>query len=440
MAKGIILGAGITGLSAGIVTGLPIYERSKHVGGICRSYRYNLEGNESVGEDSFRFENGGGHWIFGADDTVKAFLSRFGNMKSYKRNSGVFFQRSGPEIVPFPIQENIWAVRSNHRKSKWIGDLIDAQQSYIPSRYDSMDTWLVRRFGKSMYEDFFHPFNVKYTGGLSKMIAPQDAYKNPVNIKRAVLGTIQDQGDSDGYNNTFIYPEEGLDTMCDRMADRCGEVHLERNVSFINLNEKTAIFDDGARVEYDFIISTLPLTTMVKLTGLKISGNATDRATEPPSTPVFVLNIGGVRGDELPDGHWYYIVDQFLPFHRIGVYSNVDSLFVPYRDTEKYVSFYVETTPVGIPSHTHSEALKESALNELRRMRWLKEELVVKADIIEPAYTWDYPANNWVSQAKQRLGSFGVHQLGRYANWKFQGIAESIREGFSAAMIMESYS
>ena len=440
MAKGIILGAGITGLSAGISTGLPVYERSGVVGGICRSYRYDVNGLKTTGTNGFRFENGGGHWIFGASQKVEKFLRQFGPLNRYSRNSGVVLpQADGIEIIPFPLQENIWALKSLPRRRRWVGDLIDANESYVPRSSDSLDEWLFGRFGDGMYREFFKPFNTKYTGGLIARIAPQDPYKNPVDFKRSVLSAFEKPSGETGYNSTFLYPPKGLDSLCDDMAGRCDEVYINKEVEFIDLNGRHVVFNVGPSVPYDFVISTLPLTTMIKLTGLKIHSDNKGRITQPPSTQVVVVNIGGTKGNSLPDGHWYYFPDQFIPFHRVGVYSNVDSLFVPNGDTDKYVSFYVEAAPVGGATEEYVKNLKLCALEELKRMEWLKEELVVKVDVIEPAYTWDYPMNNWVSTAKQRLENFGVHQLGRYANWKFQGIAESIEEGFSAKMIAESY-
>ena len=53
-----ILGAGVTGLAAGMATGLPVYEAKSSAGGICASYYLN----------GYRFEIGGGLLpVFGAD-------------------------------------------------------------------------------------------------------------------------------------------------------------------------------------------------------------------------------------------------------------------------------------------------------------------------------------------------------------------------------------
>ena len=56
----LIIGAGFTGLGASLASGFKIFEAADKLGGICASYR----------KEGFRFEIGGGHWIFGADKFV----------------------------------------------------------------------------------------------------------------------------------------------------------------------------------------------------------------------------------------------------------------------------------------------------------------------------------------------------------------------------------
>lgn len=50
----IILGAGLSGLAAGMKTKWPIYEASSHSGGICNTYFIKY----------YEFSTGGGHGVF----------------------------------------------------------------------------------------------------------------------------------------------------------------------------------------------------------------------------------------------------------------------------------------------------------------------------------------------------------------------------------------
>ena len=106
----VILGAGITGLSAGISTQSLIYEASDIAGGICTSYYAGLNNRKNyarLDEESYRFERGGGHWIFGADNHILEFINSLSVVKSYKRKSAVYF----PDLdiyVPYPLQNHLF--------------------------------------------------------------------------------------------------------------------------------------------------------------------------------------------------------------------------------------------------------------------------------------------------------------------------------------------
>ncbi len=82
----IILGVGITGLAAGMASRWPIYEAADIPGGICASYYVRpeesapLTGVPNDGE-AYRFEIGGGHWIFGGDAAVRQCINHMTPLK-----------------------------------------------------------------------------------------------------------------------------------------------------------------------------------------------------------------------------------------------------------------------------------------------------------------------------------------------------------------------
>lgn len=57
---------------------------------------------------------------------------------------------------------------------------------------------------------------------------------------------------------------------------------------------------------------------------------------------------------------------------------------------------------------------------------------VVHPNWVDVAYTWSWPGSRWRYEALGILESSGIFQIGRYGRWVFQGIADSIRDGFAA--------
>ena len=97
-------------------------------------------------------------------------------------------------------------------------------------------------------------------------------------------------------------------------------------------------------------------------------------------------------------------------------------------------SLYVERAFAGgeRPAPDQCEAYVAATLAELRDWGFIGETLIVDPSWIDIAYTWSWPGSPWRSQALAALDSVGIHQVGRYAAWKFQGIASSMRDGLQA--------
>jgi protoporphyrinogen oxidase len=424
--KVLILGAGMTGLSAGWVSGLPVYESQSIPGGICSSY-YVFPGqsrriySSPNDKEAYRFEIGGGHWIFGGDPTVLHFIRSLAPVKSYKRRSAVFFSKQGL-YVPYPIQNHLGYLDKEIAK-KALDEIMIAPKG----NPKTMSDWLEQSFGQILTQLFFAPFHEKYTAGLWTRIAPQDAYKSPVNQSVVIQGAFDKTPPAVGYNVTYIYPKEGLNTLAGRMAERCN-VNYEKKVARINLTQKEISFHNGSSAKYDNLISTLPLNRIMEIAGLE-----TDCETDC-CTSVLVLNIGAKRGSKCPSEHWLYIPDSNSGFHRVGFYSNVDVSFLPESSQKENdrVSIYVERAYRSgeKPSDEEIALYSKTVVKELQSWKFIEEAETVDPTWIDVAYTWSWPNSNWRERTLKLLEEQSVFQVGRYGRWIFQGIAESIKDGF----------
>jgi protoporphyrinogen oxidase len=230
-----------------------------------------------------------------------------------------------------------------------------------------------------------------------------------------------------GYNATFIYPKQGLNTLAQRMSAQCC-VHYDKQIVKINVHEKIIWFADGSDLPYNSLISTLPLNRMMVMTGLEVD--------QPPDpyTSVLVLNIGAVAGSRCPDEHWLYIPETQAGFHRVGFYSNVDVSFLPKsaQTVNNRVSIYVERAYMGgeRPPDQDIKTYAEAVVKELQAWEFIDEAEVVDPTWIDVAYTWAWPDSQWRSKALKCLEEHNIFQVGRYGRWIFQGIADSIRDGF----------
>jgi protoporphyrinogen oxidase len=373
-----ILGAGVTGLAAGMATGLPVYEAKSSAGGICASYYL----------DGYRFEVGGGHWIFGDPKPVTDLVP----CHTYARKASV---KLNPGYIPYPLQANL--DRLDPLTARMARQELERS---ITDTAGTMKEWMLKRFGSTLCRLFFDDFNEKYTAGLYGKIASQDTYKTPAH--------------GQGYNPTFVYPDGGLDKLVTAMAAKC-DVRYGKKVVDIFITGKKVKFEDGTEEHYDQLISTLPLNTMLDLCGL-IAGYC------DPHTSVIVLNIGAERGTRCPEDHWVYCPVSKSGFHRVGFYSNVADDFAP----KGKVGLYVEKAFYDVHNAVD---YADRAVAELQHWGYIGDVDVVDVSVVDVAYTWTWPSSNWRDTAIAGLHSYGIHQMGRYGRWHFQGIAESITEG-----------
>jgi protoporphyrinogen oxidase len=419
-----IIGGGMTGLAAGLTSGLPVFEAADTPGGICSSYYMRPGGAERLTEEppdgeAYHFEYGGGHWIFGGDPAVLQFMRRQVGLESYARKSSVHLVDRGV-YVPYPIQNHL----------RVLGEAVSARALTEMARpagpFRTMREWMHEYFGPTLCDIFFYPFHDLYTAGLYDRVAPQDAYKSPVALPLAIQGAFSDVP-AVGYNTRFVYPREGLNTLARRMAGNC-DMRYKKRAIHIDSGDHIVHFDDGSNAGYDRLLCTLPLNKTLEMAGVSVEVPA------DPYSSVLVVNVGATRGPACPDDHWLYYPRSHSGFHRIGFYSAVDARFLPKsaRAANDRVSIYVERAyPAGAqPSEADTQAYTAAVVGELADLGFIASVEVADATWIDVAYTWSWPGSRWRELALRRLEEHDIYQVGRYGRWIFQGIADSIRDGF----------
>lgn len=419
----IVLGAGVTGLSAGIALGCKVFEKEGTPGGICNSYYLDLNHKKHflrTGPELYRFEIGGGHWIFGASKHILDFINSLSVVKKYNRKSAAYITDLN-QYVPYPLQNNIFYMPREIREKVIKEILNDNGKSDIAT----LQSWLKIRFGRTLYELFFSPFHHLYTAGLYTKITPQDGFKTPADKKLIVRG-CKSRTPSSGYNSSFIYPKNGLDDLVRKMAGRCSVIYNKKAIK-IETAKKEILFEDGSRSKYGTLISTLPLHEMVVMTGIKKQD-----PSRLPYTSVLVFNIGAIKGKRCPPYHWIYFSKSATGFFRVGFYSNVDNSFLP-KTSGRYdrVSLYVEKAYLGgkRPRGEEVEKLGRKITAELQELGFISDVEIIDPIWIDTAYTWEYPKCQARESAISTLRKHDIYQIGRYGKWKFQGIADSIKDG-----------
>lgn len=382
-----IIGAGFTGMAAGIKTGWPIFEATEHAGGICRSYK----------KDGFEFSTGGGHWLFGKGvglDYIKSIIE----VKEYERRAGIYYHHT----FPYPFQTTA-----------------NKAVSVDPSK-KALKNWLAETFGKEQFNLFFGPFNEKYTAGLYEEVIQELEYKSP-------------PAGGKGFCPTFCDPVGGLDALIEKMSQKC-HITYRKAIVAVDLNRNEVHFEDGDRLPFKKLISTIPLNNLLKMCGYSphtvFSNPPLSKQYTLPYTSVLVINIGAERGLCTPTEHWLYIPFCKSNFYRVGFYSNIDSSKAPGGKVSLSVemAFYNKKY-----EDLDIESITYDVIKELQEWNWIGKVVTVDPTWVECAYTWLYNKND-AQKHIDWLKSKGVISIGRYGKWRFQGMIEGIKDGLEVVV------
>ncbi len=271
----VIIGAGPAGLTAAYVLAAhhgiraTVLESDDMVGGISRS----------VERDGYRFDLGG-HRFFTKVPEVEALWHEILPDEDFMlrpRMSRIFYRG---KYYDYPLKA------SNALRNLGPVETVRALASYAwaqirpPQPQDTLENWVVARFGWRLYNHFFKTYNEKLWGvPVSKLPADFAAQriKNLSLMNAAINAVMPRRGQTDitSLIEQFQYPKYGPGMMWERCRDlveaQGGEVLMETKVVGIERGQDggytvVARGADGQerRLACDHVISSMPLSELAR--------------------------------------------------------------------------------------------------------------------------------------------------------------------------------
>ena len=318
-----ILGAGPTGLGAAHRlaelghTEWTILERDDHVGGLAASYH---------DEHGFIWDHGG-HVMFSHytyfDDLVAKMLR--GDYDEHMREAWVWLHE---RFVPYPFQNNVHRLPPEVFLACIMG-IIDAQKQDLPR--ENFAEFIAAVFGAGIAEHFMLPYNFKvWAHPLEMMGTSWQGDRVPqVDVRRILENLLADRDEvSWGPNNKFKFPLLGTGMLYDRLAEALPKsVDFHKTVTRIDIKAKQITCADGTTSSYDKLISTMPLTELIKC------------IPDAPAEVVAALEglhftsgmfVGIGVADPCPSTKcWMYFPESNAPFYRVTYLSNYSPQVTP---------------------------------------------------------------------------------------------------------------
>ena len=423
----VVLGAGLTGLSAAYHLGAPsvVIESEAEVGGLARTRV----------EDGFTFDCTG-HLLHLKDPRVVALVDAIlpDAFSRHERRALIF---SKGVYTPYPFQANLHGLPPEVVQecvSGFVEALVRRAAEGEPdlSRLTFGD-WTARAFGAGIARHFLVPYNTKlWRTDLDEIECGWVSWSIPrPTLKEVLDGAFGATVRGLGYNPTFLYPRRGgISALPEALARRGAEVRLNETVTAVDAAARAVHLAGGRVVRYERLVSTLPLDRLLAITrglpaGLPEIGGRL-RA-------VRVLNISlGVDREGISGAHWIYFPEPDYSFYRVGFPSNLSSALAPRGCS----SLYVERSLLRDEPFDAAEAMA-TAVEDLRRagILWKGDRPIYRRlSVLDPAYViYDrFRADN-LPRVHDALNAVGIHSAGRFGAWEYSSMEGAIKTGMELA-------
>ena len=215
--------------------------------------------------DGFTFDYTG-HLLHFKDQNIKELvLGLLGeNVGFIERNSWIY---SKNVFTRYPFQNNTYGLPEEVIKEIII--------SFVNAKYgtngkdgisngseETFEDWIYKNFGSGIAKHFMIPYNEKlWTVHPSEMTTEwMGRFVPQTSLQQILDGAFSDQSKKVGYNANFYYPlKGGIESLPKAFASSLPNIHLNSEAQEIDLKEKKITFKNGEVINYDKLISSIPL-------------------------------------------------------------------------------------------------------------------------------------------------------------------------------------
>jgi protoporphyrinogen oxidase len=328
----VVLGAGLAGLATAYELckaghRVTVIERDPWVGGMATSWK---QGHYWLDHGPHRFHSRDKgliehlYEVLDNDIVIRDRLSRI-----YMQ--GRFFH--------YPLKaQNVFENMPKKLLVKAIWDYltIRMRQWFRPIPDDNFENWVLKRFGRTLYEMFFGTYTSKAWKMPCTEISADWASQriSQANLWDTIIKTLRPPKDGEVRSlvNEFWYPAHGgIGSIGRKYAEKIramgGEIHTASPAARIEIEnglaKRVAFTTDGRErvVDCDEVVNTIPLPRLLELFSPKIGPEAQHAISKLRYLAIVFVYLEVDTPTVSPD-HWVYLPEKHLTIHRISEFKN----------------------------------------------------------------------------------------------------------------------
>lgn len=416
--KYLIVGGGVSGLMfANLVKEEEFFlvEKEEELGGFCRT----------IYKSGFVWDYAG-HFFHFANPLIKKFFEEKIPSEELVLKDKITKIKYKNNFIDFPFQSNIHQLD----KDDFIDCIYDLYFKEEREKYSSFLEMLYGKFGRSITEKFLKPYNEKlYSCDLNDLDSEAMGRFFPYANLEKIISNFK-KNNIDSYNSKFSYPKNGAKIFVDALSLGINKERISLNDKLYKLDsEKKIAYTDKHVIKYEYLVNTSPLNVFSSYFDEKIFVEFAEKAS---SNKVLVFNIGFDRESLDPDIHWIYFPEKEYNFYRVGFYNNILG--------SNRLSIYVE---IGFDSNSEINVDEEfeKTIDGLKKSGLIDSHKVVDycSLVMSPAYVHvDKEVEKIKNFVKNRLSEKNIFTIGRYGDWKYCSIEDSILDAFELFKFIKS--
>jgi len=382
-------------------------------------------------ESGFTFDEGP-HISFTKDERIKALFAANVNGAYETIHAKVNNLWQG-HWIKHPAQCNLYGLPEEFLV-KLLQELIDANYRET-GEIRNYEDWLVASFGRTFAETFPMQYGKKYhTVEARRMstdwLGPR-LYKPK--LDEVLRGVISASTPDVHYITEFRYPSHGGFLSYVKPFLKDATLALSHKLTRLDPRARALTFSNGNVIEYDHVISSIPLPELIPL----IAGapqDVRDAAATLSCSTCVIVNIGIDRAD-ISEWHWTYFYDDDFCFSRV----NFPHLLSPHNAPAGCGSIQCELyySPKYRPLTGTPEQWIADTKRDLLRCGLLREsDKVLHEDVLIAPYAnviFDLERAAALAIVHGYLDDIGVRYAGRYGEWAYIWTDESFMSGEKAA-------
>ncbi|MEO8256933.1 MAG: FAD-dependent oxidoreductase [Acidobacteriota bacterium] len=421
-----VLGGGISGLAVGYYLGRDravVYESESHYGG----HVYSEE------QDGFVWDDGP-HVSYTKNEYIQQlFVDLVGGRFEEVQAEVVNYFKG--HWIDHPAQSNLYQIpeplRTQCLNSFLESRVTDPADLPPPVNYEE---WIHRAFGRVFADTFPAVYTRKYwtrepadlgTDWIGKRVY----YPKVEDVVNGAKGPL---GRSTYWVNRWRYPTTGgFYTYTHKIAEG---VRLEygKKLVFVNFQKRLLGFEDGTKVNFDQLVSTLPLPALIACAE-DAPLDVREAASMLKATRLLLVRVAA-NHPSVRKEPWLYVYDDDKISTRVSIQEN----FSPNNAPAGKTAMSVEVCGSDfLPLPTDRAATVERVQRELIEMGLLEGTDAIHSTTVRYCpwgqVIYDHQRRSALDRVNRFLDGFGVIRAGRYSQWGYMMTHDCVLRGKKVA-------